>query len=328
MSGQITFMVQKEGMPVNNYKLTGKTVVGSDRSADIHINDPLISPKHACVFKERSWWIIEDLSSENGTFVNENLIKKAPLFPDCKILMGNTYCKVIYSDNPQIETAIVKNSGEWVQLPRIIAHELKNYLQFFDAGLEQLKQDSKLIDRYSGQIKSLEMAGENMDELVQMLRAGCVKPRFEKINLNEVVWESIALVETMAHRQQINLITQIPDQPVIIVADANQIGRAVLNFLKNALEATPDYGYITVSVTVPSTHTAGICIKDTGHGMDKETLESFWTPLYTTRSNGNGLGAFIAKTAIVRHNGMVRADSALKQGTEIYIELPRTQKIV
>jgi signal transduction histidine kinase len=326
MSGQLTVIAYKDGETSERYKLRGDSIAGSDKSADICLNDPLISPEHARIYKERNWWIIEDLRSENGTFVNGSLIQKAPLFPDSEILMGNTLLNVVYSEKPQVETAVVRHSGEWVQLPRIIAHELKNYLQFFDAEIEQLKQDSEIIDRYSGQIKSLEMAGEKMDELVQMLRAGCVKPGFMRVNLVDVIWEQAALIETRAKTQDVNMIFDIPDKPVEIEADSNQIGRAVLNFLKNALESLTDKGSVYLSLTYSSNEAVAIDIRDTGHGMDSETLQSFWTPLFTTRSNGNGLGAFIARAAILKHKGTVQVESEPGKGTAIHIELPRKQK--
>ncbi|MGB4097981.1 MAG: ATP-binding protein [bacterium] len=315
---------------VENGNETGKEIIvsgddkdiGSLATAGIFIDDPLVSPRHARLVKKSNWWTIHDLNSENGTFVNDKLITEAPLFPNSTIIVGNTTLTVAYSEPVKVDTALIHRSGQWVQLPRIIAHELKNYLQFFDAGLEQLKQNTDVIEKYEGEIRSLEMAGEKMDELVQMLRAGCVEPVFTQVDLVELVWEQISLIEGSLQQKGVALNVDLPEKRTMISADSHQLGRAILNLLKNAMEACLTSGSIHVTISDRSDNSVSLVIQDTGHGMDSQTLKTFWEPLFTTRDQGNGLGAFIARTTVLKHKGSIHAESEPGKGTEIKIELP------
>jgi len=324
MSGELCLRVDGPRKASRDIRVANNQMIGNDPSADIYLDDPLVCLRHARIEKDGNWWKVKDLKSENGTFVNDNLIDASVLFPDSVIVVGNTRITVSYAEPPKIETAIVRRSGEWVQLPRIIAHELKNYLQFFDAGVEQLKQDSDVFDRFHGEITSLEMAGEKMDDLVQMLRAGCAEPHFSDVNLVEILWEQLALIEGSAQKNGLVFDLDIPDNPLIITADSNQLGRAILNILKNAMEACSQDGTISVIVNCMDNRIS-VQIRDTGHGMDMQTLEAMWNPMFTTRPQGNGLGAFIARTAVCRHNGQINAQSKVGKVTVINIELPRNQ---
>ncbi|MBN1878573.1 FHA domain-containing protein [bacterium] len=322
MNGRLKLVVDKGKQLGKEFFVENTTVIGNDPAADIMLDDPLVCPRHARIARDGSIWKIWDLKSENGTFINGRLISVVPVLPDCEIHLGSTVLVARYSEPPRIETALVQRSGEWIQLPRIIAHELKNYLQFFDAGIEQIKQDTNVSRRFDGEIRSLEMAGGKMDELVQMLRTGCTEPRLSEMDLVELILEQIALVEGTALLTGIDLKWNLPETPVIITMDAGQIGRSLLNILKNALEACSNGDIIDIKLVL-SEFQISLTITDTGHGMDPATLAAMWTPLFTTRPDGNGLGAFIAQTAIMRHKGMIKAESQPGKGTVVTIELPR-----
>ncbi|MBN1295461.1 FHA domain-containing protein [bacterium] len=307
------------------FTIHSPTVAGFDPGADLNIDDPLVCPRHLRFEKDENWWIVKDMMSENGTFLNGVLIKKAPVFPDSILQIGNTQFRVDYVQDPVIETAVIQRRGEWVQLPGIIAHELKNYLHYFSEGIEQLKNDTVTMNRFSGEIRSFEVAGERMKELVQMLRDGCSPLNVTEIDLVELVWEQVSLIETAAHLAGITLEISLPDGCVLIDADANQLGRCILNLMKNALEACERSQIINIMLTQESDHHLTLIVRDTGKGMDSETLESMWTPLFTTREEGNGLGAFIARTVVLKHKGRIHAESKPGKGTVIRIELPRRQ---
>ncbi len=295
-------------------------VIGSGEHADFRIADPLISREHLHISYRNPWWVVSDLNSTNGSFLDGHLIRTCPVFGGEILLIGNTRLRI--ESNPGAEqTSIVKRNGEWVQIPRIIAHELKNYLQFLDIGVEHLSGNSEICRNFKDDIQTLKMAKSNMDSLVQALRAGGVPPRFTDIDLRELVWEHLILVEPIADGLDVALYSEIPDSEIPVHADSHQLGRCFLNFIKNALEACSPGDSIFIDV-VKSGKSVTIHIRDTGQGMDSETLESFWVPLFTTKPDGHGLGAFIARTIILRHSGNVTVQSTPGHGTLISITLP------
>ncbi|MCD4655341.1 hypothetical protein K8T06_15580, partial [bacterium] len=196
-------------------------------------------------------------------------------------------------------------------------------LQFFDAGVEQLKNDTEIVNRFSGELKSFEMAGERMQELVQMLRTGCAQPKMTDANFVDLVWEQISMIESAAEAAGVILEISLPDRSIPVHVDEHQIGRCILNILMNSLEACERGSIIGVMMTRESEHYLTLIIRDTGKGMDKKTLDSMWIPMFTTRESGNGLGAFISKTIILQHKGRIVAESTPGKGTVVRIELPK-----
>ncbi len=295
--------------------------IGTDAHSSLHLSDPLVSFHHAVLFQEGPWWVWNDLDSENGSFLNGRLIKKHAIFPGETILIGQTLLEMKLPPVDQTDH-IVLREGEWVQLPRMIAHELRNYLQFLDISVDHLKNDPEIEMKYHGEICSMKLASEKIDELVQALRDGCIHPSFQTINLVELIWEQLSFLEPITEASGVHLLTDIPESAVVIQADPNQLGRCIINMIKNAFEACDSGDTIHIQIT-ETDQTILLFIKDTGSGMSPETLSSIWVPLFTTKPNGNGLGAFISRTIILRHHGTITAESELGKGTLIRIELPK-----
>jgi Histidine kinase-, DNA gyrase B-, and HSP90-like ATPase/FHA domain len=295
-------------------------IIGSSDSAGFFLDDPLVSPEHAGLFPNKNRWVLHDLASENGTFLNGRLIKQSTVNPGEIIRVGNRELSIEFMPSAD-ESGWVKRSGEWVQIPRIIAHELRNYLGFLDKGVEQLRQDPELEQRFNSEFQVMQVAKDKIDDLVQHLRVGCIPPRFKNENLSDIIWEQSALLASLAESRSVRLlVTSCPDT-LPIRADRDQIGRCFLNVFKNALEACSEGDEIRVSASLKD-QTALVVVQDTGMGMDANTVESMWSPLFTTKKDGNGLGAFIARTILMRHNGTVSVTSVVKSGTTLEIRLP------
>jgi pSer/pThr/pTyr-binding forkhead associated (FHA) protein len=313
-----------------SYFLDKKPIdIGCSSVADFVLSDPLVSEKHARLESDGMWWILHDLNSENGCFLNDKLVKSTPIFPGELLRLGNTKLGLDYvedsnslnsKDGPPPEAMILRN-GEWVHLPRIIAHELRNYIEFLDVGVEHLQKDPDVEKRFGSEIQTLKIASEKIDELSHSLRDGCLPPVFKRVNLSELVYEQLALLEPKLLDRKIQLSTLINDKPHYIYADSNQIGRCILNLFKNAMEACCENDKLTVELKTNNRISTRI-IQESGCGMSKKTLETMWVPFFTTKSNGNGLGAFIARTVILRHKGKIWADSVEGSGTIIRIEFP------
>lgn len=107
--------------------------------------------------------------------------------------------------------------------------------------------------------------------------------------------------------------------------DAEQIAQVLGNLVKNAIEAMPEGGTLRVQTSVTADGTdatpqkVSLVVKDTGYGMSPETLENLFTPYYTTKTEGTGLGMAISQRIVADHGGEIDVKSDERVGTTVRI---------
>src|SRR6185369_15370729 len=113
--------------------------------------------------------------------------------------------------------------------------------------------------------------------------------------------------------------------------DAGELRKAFINFLINALEASPDGSELEVSIDATGDGgdaVARVAIRDVGKGMEEETLRRLFEPFYTTKAHGTGLGMAIAKKIVDLHKGRIEVRSRVGTGTTVTVLLPLAQVAV
>ena len=103
--------------------------------------------------------------------------------------------------------------------------------------------------------------------------------------------------------------------------DEDQLNRALMNVLKNSIEAMPDGGRLIVSTKLKG-DMAVINISDSGAGIDRSEWDKIFLPFYSTKENGTGLGLPLADQIIREHGGSISLTSAPGKGTTFTISLP------
>ncbi|MBN1356904.1 HAMP domain-containing histidine kinase [bacterium] len=203
--------------------------------------------------------------------------------------------------------------------PSMLVHETRNYLDVFDREIENLTVESVQDDESTWRV--LRLASQNIRELVDAFAAGCTPPCFKMVNLQEIIFEQVILLERLATDRRVRFDFDFPIDPVQVSADTRTLGKAFKNLLKNAVESSQNASIVTVRVT-PCLTTARIIISDTGCGMDADALALLGTPFHTTKPEGTGLGFHIAQTVIERHGGTIRVVSNISRGTRCIVSLP------
>ncbi len=110
------------------------------------------------------------------------------------------------------------------------------------------------------------------------------------------------------------------DAPEILV-DEPKLKRVLTNLIQNAIDAMPDGGKLSISSTNAQKEVS-ISIRDTGVGIPQDVMEKIWTPLYTTKAKGIGLGMPICRRIIEAHGGSISVDSTVGKGTTFTLKLP------
>jgi len=195
---------------------------------------------------------------------------------------------------------------------------MKLHIQHLLRKLDANDADVKLLAQ-----KSLPGLIEQIDTLARMANefarfAKLPEPIFEHIELNVFIAQAVNLFDETAALIQF----QAAENLVWVNADKDMLSQVFHNLLLNAKQATEtnDSALIIVQLQTENDKVK-IQIQDNGVGIASEQQEQIFTPYFTTKSSGSGIGLSVVKQIIEKHNGKVRFKSALGEGTTFYIEL-------
>jgi two-component system NtrC family sensor kinase len=206
-----------------------------------------------------------------------------------------------------------------------IAHELNNPLYGIMNTLELLKTE---ISPESKRRKILELSLSETQRLAEMLRnmLSFSKPEEEKrrpIKMNELIEGILLVMEKQMRESNIKVETFFDDEIPEVMASTNQMRQVMLNMLKNAKEAMPKGGTLTVK-TSKEVNKVLIHIQDTGVGIPEEIRDKIFEAFFTTKQKvkGVGLGLSVCYGIIKDHGGEIKVESEEGKGTTFKIRLP------
>ena len=210
------------------------------------------------------------------------------------------------------------------EMAAVLAHEIRNPLGSIRGTAEILKDDYKPGDAKHEfieiQIKETERLNRVVEDFLHMARP---QPAvMQPCPVQEELETIVTLVSNDARVRQIKLMLQPPTAPVIIKADCEKLRQAFLNIIINALQATPPGGSVVISTTVYQMTVCEIRFRDSGPGIDAETLGRIFEPFFTTKSEGTGLGLAITRRIIENHGGTLLVESESGHGTTVIARLP------
>lgn len=204
------------------------------------------------------------------------------------------------------------------QIAAGIAHEVKNPLTAVKGFLQLLKADSphKYLDiAYS----ELENALSTLENLLHVSKPDLEDEPFTTINLCSEVESLLYLFQEQSY--QIHIKTKYSHTNEKIVGKRNQLKKAIFNLLKNAFEAIPEKGTITIK-HYKSGNYLFLSISDTGVGIPEEKIRLLGTPFYTSKTDGTGMGLTQVFSSIYDHGGNIMVESKVGVGTQFTIKFP------
>jgi two-component system, NtrC family, sensor histidine kinase PilS len=206
-----------------------------------------------------------------------------------------------------------------------IAHEIRNPLASMRGSIQVLRSD---LAADSSQAQLMEIILRESDRLNQIIAdfLTYARPRNTQlalIDLREPLNETFTLLR---HSPEIRgghiLDAGLPDEPVMISADASQLKQVFWNLSRNALQAMPDGGTLRAELQRTAGGRLRITFKDTGRGMTPEQVEHLFEPFSSYTTGGTGLGLSIVYQIVRDHGGTINVRSRVGQGTTITVELP------
>jgi PAS domain S-box-containing protein len=209
-----------------------------------------------------------------------------------------------------------------------VAHDFNNLLTVINGYADLALRRIPASDPVYSQIEAIRTAGDRAAELTMQLlafsRKQVLQPR--AVSLNDIVHESDRMLRSVIG-EDIELACILDPTLRRVEADPGQLRQAIVNLAVNAREAMPSGGKLIIE-TANADAEVSLKVRDTGHGMDKATLEHVFEPFFTTKGVGKGTGLGLATVyGIVRQSaGHITVESDVGYGTTFTVLLPAAEE--
>jgi PAS domain S-box-containing protein len=211
------------------------------------------------------------------------------------------------------------------EVAAMVGHDLRNPLTGISGVGYYLKMKlgSKMSSKTREMLELLEKDIEYSNKIINDLLeySGEIRLELKETTLKSIVKEALSLVEVPKNIRVSNLTQSEPRVEV----DIERLKRAFVNIVKNAVDAMPKGGKLTIKSEETNDYLE-IDFTDTGAGMSRDIIGKIGTPLFTTKAKGMGLGLSICKRILEAHGGSVSAKSTVGKGTTFTVTIPIKQK--
>jgi PAS domain S-box-containing protein len=219
------------------------------------------------------------------------------------------------------------------ELTASIAHEvnqpLSGVVSNASAGLRWLAGDAPNLEEVREGLRRIVRDGKRAGEVIARVRAltkRAATPR-EKLDLNETIREVLAIVGDEAKKKSVITRTEFADDLSPISGDRVQLQQVVLNLVMNAIEAMSSVDERARELLIITRNIAAdqveVTVKDSGPGIDPNTLDRIFDPFYTTKPGGMGMGLSISRSIIQTHGGRLWVAAKDGPGTIFHFSLPK-----
>ncbi len=203
----------------------------------------------------------------------------------------------------------------------MVGHDLRNPLAGIKNAAYYLKKKGTDISetQLNEMLEIIDKAIVHSDSIINDLLDYSREMHLEltKYVANILVDEAIKMIKVP---DRILIINNIKEETWIWV-NAEKIMRVFINLIKNATDAIPEKGTITIKSSQTINYVK-IAFNDTGKGIPEETLKKLFTPLFTTEAQGMGFGLSICKRIVESHGGTITVKTVVNKGTTFTIALP------
>lgn len=218
------------------------------------------------------------------------------------------------------------------QVSTMVGHDLRNPLQVLvnllylaKTRIETLPLGTREVVKREGLDQLIVACHEQIDYMNKIVLdlqdfGRPIEPVFTNINMRQLIINALSMVNVP---ENVKVTINISDGFPFLMVDSFMMKRIFVNLFNNAVQAMPDGGKITIRGSVEN-DMALISVQDTGVGIVKENFHKLFTPLFTTKSKGQGLGLSVCKRLIEIHNGSIDFESKVGEGSTFTVKIPRS----
>ncbi len=209
------------------------------------------------------------------------------------------------------------------EMAAMLAHEVRNPLGAMELFTGLLLQD--LREQPDAQHLAQQVASGIVDlnhlvtNLLEFTRTQM--PRTAVVDCCALAEDALRYTADLRSANRVEVVRRHAAATVAAVADADLLRPVLLNLIRNAVQAMPEGGTLTVTIQ-SSGASAVVAIADTGVGIPPNACEDIFRPFYTTRTRGTGLGLAVARGLVTAMGGSLSVESEVGRGTTFTVELP------
>lgn len=217
-----------------------------------------------------------------------------------------------------------------------VAHEVRNPLGSITLNLDLLQKEiNKANGSTAGEPGEVSDLLSDIREEIQRIKrviedylkfARLPKLQIRPLALNEFLQGKLDFLAGEFEKANVKLRTSFDPELNTINADGEQLWQAALNLIRNSLEAMPAGGELTIGTWHQNGH-AQLRVSDKGGGMNEDELRHVFTPFFTKKAGGTGLGLTLVQQIAIEHRGHVECESQIGKGTTFTIYLPLTERL-
>lgn len=205
-----------------------------------------------------------------------------------------------------------------------VAHEIRNPLAGIEGYASLLNRDLEDQPHLKEMSQAIIKGSQTINKLVTNVLhyARPLKLNLQRTNMNDLIEETVNLAKVgIKIPTDITINTQLMSKSLYVYLDREIISSALFNLISNAVQAITEKGSLTITLNEID-NSAVIEIIDTGKGIDKKNLEKIFSPFFTTKVDGTGIGLAEVHKALLAHGGSVEVSSELDRGATFTLKLP------
>jgi PAS domain S-box-containing protein len=206
-----------------------------------------------------------------------------------------------------------------------LAHEINNPLGVIQANAEDLMFEEGLAPDVKDGLLAVQRNAIRAGEITKgLLEAATPKPMsMGTLEVSDLIRDALTLLGSRRKRERVEL--DLPDEPLFIRGDERALQQVLMNLIFNSMAVTGEDEPILIRAAkagVDGNETVRIVVVDQGTGIERPNLTQVFEPFFSSRKGGFGLGLFITRRMVERHDGIIFAESEPGKGTSMFLEFP------
>ncbi len=258
------------------------------------------------------------IGSQTVCYDESIMLKRLQAWP--YVQLGVVLIFVVVAIFALLSSKRAEQNKVWVGLSKETAHQLGTPVSSLMAWVEMLKEQypgDDLLPEMDKDVKRLQLIADRFSKIGSL-------PEPVEASMNEVLEHVVDYMDRRTS-SQVQMVRHLPDHDVIVRMNASLFEWVIENLCKNAVDAMEGRGTITLTLTDDGDDGVAIEVQDTGKGIRKKDVKSVFTPGFTTKKRGWGLGLSLAKRIVEEyHKGRIYVkQSEVGRGTTFRIEMKK-----